>query len=87
MQRTARRICTRHDDVHAPARGLAERRGCTLTEAVRSALNEALARAEAERADKLRRTREILAELDAMPDLRPGFTHDDLYDEDGLPVL
>jgi hypothetical protein len=77
----------RDDDVHALASRLAERRGYTLTEAVRSALSEALARAEAERAEKLRRTREILAELDAMPDLRPGFTHDDLYDEDGMPVL
>ena len=38
------------------------------------------------RAEKLRRTAEILAELDAMPELRPGFDHEDLYDENGLPI-
>ena len=77
----------RDDDVHALASRLAERRGCTLTEAVRSALNEALARAEAEREEKLRRTREILARFDAAPRLRPDFTDDDMYDENGLPIL
>ena len=49
MQRTAMPLYIRDDDVHALASRLAERRGCTLTEAVRSALNEALARAEAAR--------------------------------------
>ena len=77
----------RDDDVHALASRLAQRRGCTLTDAVRAALQETLDRIESERAEKLRRTAEILARLDAMPDLRPGFKHEDMYDENGLPIL
>ncbi len=79
-----RYIC---DDVHALASRLARRRGGTLTDAVRAALQEALERPERERAEKLRRVDAILAELDTMPDRRPGFSHDDLYDDEGNPVL
>ncbi len=77
----------RDDDVHALANRLAQRRGCTLTDAVRAALQEALERVESERAERLRRTEEILARFDAAPRLRPGFTDRDLYDERGLPIL
>lgn len=77
----------RDDDVRALATELARRRHCTLTDAVRLALQDALDRIETERAEKLRRIDNILAELDAAPDLRPGFKHDDLYDEEGNPVL
>lgn len=77
----------RDDDVRALATELARKQHCTLTDAVRSALKDALARIETERAEKLRRTEEILAEFDAAPRLRPGFTDRDLYDENGLPIL
>lgn len=70
------------DGDYALARRLAAQRGCTIREAIRAALRETLARD-----DKLRRTEAILAELDAAPALRPGFTDKDLYDENGLPIL
>jgi len=77
----------RDDDVRTLATELARKRNCTLTDAVRSALQDALDRIETERTETLRRIDAILAEIDAAPDLRPGFTHDDLYDEEGNPVL
>jgi hypothetical protein len=75
------------EQVRELAAELAERRGCTLTEAVRDALSERLARLDAERQEKLRKTREIIESMKSLPDLRPGFTDKDLYDDDGNPVL
>lgn len=77
----------RDDGVRDLARSLAERRGSTVTDVVRNAL---LREAEAEEArvqSKMRAIREILAEFDAEPDLAPGFTDKDLYDENGDPIL
>jgi antitoxin VapB len=69
------------------ARRLAEQRRCTVTEAVRDALREALERDSAEIEERRQRAREILQELDSLPRLRPGVPDDDLYDERGMPVL
>jgi antitoxin VapB len=77
----------RDDGVRELAARLAERRHCTLTDAVRQALEEKLLRLDEERDERVRKTREIQARVAAMPDLRPGFTDHDLYDEDGNPIL
>jgi antitoxin VapB len=73
--------------VHAAAAELARRRGVSLTEAVRQAVDEALAaeRADDETlvADLMEIGRRARAKADA-----EGFvwlTDDDLYDENGLP--
>ena len=53
------------------------------------AVREALARRLRELRDEeevRRRIDEFLAGLDAEPDLAPGFTDKDLYDENGDPV-
>ena len=76
----------RDDRVRALAAELAARRGCTLTEAVRAALEDELERGAAQRQEKLRRTRAIIAAMKALPDLRPGFTDKDLYNDEGNPV-
>lgn len=74
------------DRIEALARRLAELQERPLEQAVRTALAIALKREE-EVQEKIRKTEEIVKELDAMPDLRPGFTDKDLYDEDGNPIL
>ena len=54
------------------------------------AVREALARRLRELRDEeevRRRIDEFLAGLDAEPDLAPGFTDKDLYDENGDPIL
>lgn len=76
----------RDDEVHALAGRLAALKCCTVADAVRGALKDALAKVEDQRAAKRARIEEALARLDALPDRRPGFTDRDLYDEDGLPV-
>lgn len=69
------------------ARDLAERRGTTMTGAIRSALEEALeveiARREANVDVVLARLEEISRISAARPE--PFLTDDDLYDENGLP--
>jgi hypothetical protein len=81
----------RDGDVKTLADTLAAREGVTITEAVREALQEKLCRLEAEReaevTEKIRRTLEIVTEMRSLPDLRPGFTDKDLYDEEGNPIL
>ena len=76
----------RDDKVRALAAELAARRGCTLTQAVRAALEDELARGAARREEKLRRTRAISAAMKTLPDRRPGFTDKDLYDDEGNPL-
>ena len=77
----------RDDGVRDLAQKLAERRRSNVTEAVRSALSEALEREADDLAMRRKRIAAILARFDARPELRPGFTDKDLYDEDGNPVL
>ena len=77
----------RDEGVRTLARTLAERRATTVTEAVRIALEHELDRDEQRVQEKHARIREILAEFDAEPDLAPGFTDKDLYDENGDPIL
>lgn len=73
--------------VHAAARELAERRGISLTEAVRQAIDEALATERAKRAGVAERLLEIGLRASAKADAE-GYTwptDDDFYDELGLP--
>ena len=76
----------RDDHVKELARELAARRGCTMTEAVRGAIEAELARDEAVVAEKIRKTEEIMERVKGYPELRPGFSDKDLYDSDGSPI-
>lgn len=74
--------------IHAAAQRLARARGVSMTEAVRQAIDEALARSEARRDDAwverlLELGRETRAEMDRLG-LVP-LTDRDLYDERGVP--
>jgi hypothetical protein len=77
----------RDNHVRDLAAKLAEQEKCTLTEAVRRAVEEKLQRRAEEHDERWRVLRLIQAEVAALPDLRPDFTDDDLYDEDGNPIL
>lgn len=73
--------------IHAAARELAQRRGVSMTEAVRQAVDEALAAERAKREGMAERLMEIGRRAKAKADAE-GYvwpTDDDLYDEDGLP--
>lgn len=69
--------------VHAAAAELARRRGVSLTEAVRQAVDEALAAERAKREGMAERLMEIGRRAAAKR--VPFLTEDDLYDESGLP--
>jgi antitoxin VapB len=69
--------------VHAAAAELARRRGVSLTEAVRQAVDDALAVERAKREGMAERLMEIGRRAAAKQ--VPFLTDDDLYDEDGLP--
>jgi hypothetical protein len=77
----------RDDGVRELAVALAAAEQITITEAVRRALQEKLGRRQVEHDERWRKLREIQARVAAEPDLAPGFTDKDLYDEDGLPIL
>ena len=77
----------KNEEAYRLASELAERTGETLTQAVIHSLEERLARERTREADDY-----LLADLNAiserlanLPDLNPGFSVDDLYDEMGLP--
>ena len=57
-----------------------------MADAVREALARRLRELRDEEEVQRRRIDEFLAGLDAEPDLPPGFTDKDLYDENGDPV-
>jgi hypothetical protein len=77
----------RDDSVRDLAKRIAARRGCTVTAVVRRALEREDAIDDARVQEKLKALREIQARVAALPELRPGLTDRDLYDEDGNPVL
>lgn len=77
----------RDDGVRELAAKLAQAERCTITDAVRRALVEKWARHAELHDERWRKLREIQRQMAALPDLRPGFTDKDLYDEDGLPIL
>jgi antitoxin VapB len=77
----------RDDGVRELAVRLAAAEQITITDAVRRALEEKLGRRREEHGERRRKLREIQERVAALPDLRPGLTDKDLYDEDGLPVL
>jgi hypothetical protein len=91
MRDVAMPLYIRDGDVKVLADRLAEEEGVTITEAVRGALRERLSRRQAEHEakvkEKIRRTLEIVASMRQLPDLRPGFTDRDLYDDGGSPAL
>lgn len=74
--------------IHAAAQRLARARGISMTEAVRQAIDEALAKETGSRDDAwvermLEFGRQTRAEMDRLG-IQP-LTDDDLYDERGLP--
>jgi hypothetical protein len=77
----------RDDKVKELASQVAALQRSTVTDAVRDALKQRLNQLEEESAEQSRRIDEFLAALDAEPDLAPGFTDKDLYDENGDPIL
>ena len=70
----------------AEARRLAEQMGTTVTAALRAAVEEKLARREAERAAKVAALMTIAERASKL--VPPGVTsdHSDLYDENGAPL-
>lgn len=58
----------------------------TVTDAVRDALTLRLKQLQDEHDERSRKIDELLAKFDAEPDLAPGFTDKDLYDENGDPI-
>jgi hypothetical protein len=80
-------LYVRDDQVKALADRVAALSRCTVTDAVRTALEQRLRELEDARGARKRRIDEILAEFDAEPDLAPGFTDKDLYDDNGDPIL
>jgi hypothetical protein len=80
-------LYVRDDKVKELADRVAVLSRSTVTDAVRVALEHRLRELDAERTERRRRIDAILAEFDAEPDLAPGFTDKDLYDESGDPVL
>jgi hypothetical protein len=77
----------RDEQVRALAKQLADKRGQTVTEVVRRALQRETDDEDQRVREKLAALEEIQARVAALPELRPGFTDDDLYDEDGNPIL
>ena len=77
----------RDDRVKELATEVAALQRATVTDAVRDALARRLQELTDERDERRRRIDELLAKFDAEPDLAPGFTDKDLYDENGDPVL
>ncbi|MCO6418689.1 type II toxin-antitoxin system VapB family antitoxin [Siccirubricoccus sp. KC 17139] len=73
----------------AEARALAELLGTSVTEAVRQAVEEKLAREQAGREERRRRKFEALMAISERASrlVPPGVTsdHSDLYDENGVP--
>lgn len=70
-------------EVHRMAHRLAKLRHTSATGAVRSALEEALARELADHEARERRIEEIFRRADSITS--PPLTDDDIYDERGLP--
>jgi antitoxin VapB len=77
----------RDEQVRTLAKQLADKRGQTVTEVVRRALQRETDDEDQRVREKLAALKEIQARVAALPELRPGFTDDDLYDEDGNPIL
>ena len=77
----------RDEQVRALAKRLAVRRGQTVTQVVRSALQREADEDERGVQAKLAALKSIQARVAALPELRPGLTDADLYDADGNPVL
>jgi hypothetical protein len=80
-------LYVRDDRVKELADRVAALSRSTVTDAVRVAFEERLRELDDERAAGERTIDEILAKFDAGPDLAPGFTDKDLYDENGDPIL
>lgn len=77
----------KNEEVHRLAREVAARTGETMTSAIQLALEERLARLRSQESnEKKERAAQVRAILDSIPHY-PGATssHDDLYDEFGLP--
>ncbi len=80
-------LYVRDDKVKELADRVAALSRSTVTDAVRVALEHRLKELDAERAERRRKIDAILRKFDEGPDLAPGFTDKDLYDENGDPIL
>ena len=80
-------LYVRDDHVKELADQIAKLSRSTVTDAVRQSLELRLKQLEDEQAGRKRKIDEILAKFDAGPDLAPGFTDKDLYDENGDPIF
>lgn len=81
-------LYVRYDTVREPAAKPAAQERCTITDAVRKAVQDELDRHAFEHDERWRVLREIQAEIAKLPELAPrSLTDKDLYDEDGLPML
>ena len=76
----------RDDRVKELAGQVAALERSTVTDAVRGALALRLQQLQDARDERRRQIDELLAKFDAEPDLAPGFTDKDLYDENGDPI-
>ena len=70
-------------EVRAAAVELARRRGVSMTEAIRQALDAALATERAKKADLFAKVAEIQRRAALVEE--PYLTDEDMYDDDGLP--
>lgn len=77
----------RDEQVRTLAKGLAARRGLTVTEVVRRALEREADEDDRRVQEKLAALQEVQARVAVLPELRPGLTDDDLYHEDRNPIL
>jgi antitoxin VapB len=73
------------DEIIAKLRLLAERRSTTMTEVLRRAVEQEMARDEARIAEKLAAIREITRGSATLFPPGTSSDHSDLYDEHGLP--
>lgn len=80
-------LYVRDERVKDLADQVAALRHSTVTDAVREALELRLKQLTDDRAERLRRIDEIIRRVKADPELDPGFTDKDLYDEFGDPIL
>jgi hypothetical protein len=84
---TAAPIQIRKPEVVSDIRELAELKGQPITEAVAEAVRAELrrARGKASLAARQAQVEAIVRHFNALPNVGPRLTDDDLYDEDGLP--
>ena len=80
-------LYVRDDEVKKLADEVAAMRRCSLTKAVREALELQLRQLRDDKDERRRQINEIVRSVQALPLLDPHFTDKDLYDDNGDPIL